>query len=84
MVLNDALTGWLQHDNDEYILNFRNYPPEVHRLIKQQNELAWQQLFLWRFSNKWSDLQDNFYVQKDAENVQTKRRRRKKRDTGGK
>lgn len=73
-VLSDALTGWLQHDTDDYILDFRIYPSDVHRLIKQQNALGWQQLFLGRFSNEWSDLQDTFYAQKAAENAHTKKK----------
>ena len=76
-VLSDALMGWLQHATDDYSLNFRNYPADVHRLIQQQNELGWQQLFLGRFSNEWSDLQDNFYAQKAAENEHTKQKTKK-------
>ncbi|KAI2503130.1 hypothetical protein MHU86_11321 [Fragilaria crotonensis] len=66
-VLRDALTGWLQSDTDEYQLNPQQYPKDVHRLIRQQNDIGWQQLFLGRFSNEWSDIQENYYAKTAAE-----------------
>ncbi|KAI2490364.1 hypothetical protein MHU86_24204 [Fragilaria crotonensis] len=79
-VLSDALTGWFNHVNDDYTLNSQQYPTEVHQLIRQQNEIGWHQLFLGRFSNEWSDVQDIYYAQKDAEAVHNKKK--KKKNTG--
>ena len=62
-VLCEALDGWLHHTTEDiYQLNPEVYPPAVHRLIRQQNEIGWHQLFLGRFSTEWSDLQDNYYA----------------------
>lgn len=77
-LLRDALNGWFNHTTtDTYALNPLMYPPDVHCLIGQQNEIGWQQLFLGRFSNEWSYLQDNFYAQQAAEEGQTKKKTKK-------
>jgi hypothetical protein len=69
-VLCEALEGWLHHTTaDDYQLTPEDYPPAVQRLIRQQNEIGWNQLFLGRFSNEWGDLQDNYYARLREEKV---------------
>ena len=69
LILCEGLKGWMEHTLTDYAyeLNPSAYPRDVRRLIRQQNEIGWQQLFLGRFSKEWADLQDTHYVQKAAE-----------------
>jgi hypothetical protein len=78
-VLCDALSGWLRHDSEhKFQLNHLDYPSPVHRLIHQQNEIGWQQLFLGRFTKEWADLQDNYYARKRAEQNDEENKKTKK------
>jgi exonuclease III len=84
-ILCDAITGWFNHSMEAYAyeLNPSAYPKEVRRLIRQQNAIGWQQLFLGRFSGEWSALQDNYYAQKRAEAVEMDQTKKKtKKQTG--
>jgi hypothetical protein len=68
-----ASKGWFHHDSDEYTLDHSIYPPAIHhRLIRRNESDGWQQLFLGRFSNKWSDIQENFFAQKAGEEASVK------------
>ena len=78
-ILIAALNGWLRHTLTDYAyeLNPSGFPREVRRLIRQQNEIGWQQLFLGRFSNEWGDLQDDHYAQTRAEAAYDKKKIKK-------
>ena len=69
-VLLAGITGWL-HSGDQFRLEATNYSPEVHRLIRSQNEVGWRQLFLGRFCLDWSTLQDDFYSRSRGTNHMT-------------
>jgi hypothetical protein len=53
-ILTDGLMQWF---NDKQIQPAA-YPAPFHRLIKQQNEIGWRQLFNGRFSSEWQQLQN--------------------------
>lgn len=74
-VLRDGINGWFNHDSLEtvYRLDADAYTSDVRRLIGQQNKIGWQHIFMGRFSNEWSDLQDAFYA-RDPEDTKRKRR----------
>jgi hypothetical protein len=54
LLLTDGLMQWF---NDKQIQPAA-YPAPFHRLIKQQNEIGWHQLFNGCFSSEWQQLQD--------------------------
>ena len=84
-ILSDALKGWFQHSLVAYAyeLNPSAYPKDVRRLIRQQNEIGWQQLFMGRFSGEWSVLQDDNYARKAAETAEEQHTKKKtKKQTG--
>jgi hypothetical protein len=40
------------------------FPTDEHRLLRQKNEIGWQQIFKGRFStNKWQWIQNDYYYQ---------------------
>jgi hypothetical protein len=51
-------------ETPDITLDPTDYPTEVNKLIRQQNAIGWKQLWLGRFSEEWSDIQDNFYARK--------------------
>jgi hypothetical protein len=61
-VLIDGITGWLENGEAVFQLNPEKYHCDVRQLVIQQNTIGWQQIFLGRFSWKWSDMQDDFYA----------------------
>ena len=61
-VLIAGLNGWLQCNDERFELDASKYHHDMQHLIHHQNLIGWQQLFLGRFSWKWSDLQDDFYA----------------------
>lgn len=65
-VLRDAMIKWGNQQHPDITLNPNEYPSDVHRLIRQQNEIGWKQIWLGRFSAEWSDLQDSFYTRKQT------------------
>jgi hypothetical protein len=52
-VIVDGLEAWF---NDTAFPEAR-HPPGVQELIKDQNEIGWEQLFYGRFSTKWKEYQ---------------------------
>ncbi len=47
---------------DMFRLNPATFPAEVSRLIHQQNNIGWRQLFLGLFGLEWSEVQDAYYA----------------------
>ena len=90
VILCDGLKGWLTHSLTSYAyeLNPSAYPADVRRLIRQQNEIGWQQMFLGRFSQEWADLQDTYYANKaaqeaaEATEAEKKKKKKTKTQTG--
>ena len=52
-ILTEGLQAWFHCTT----LQFTDYPEKYQRLIQQQNQLGWRQLFSGRFSREWSTLQ---------------------------
>jgi hypothetical protein len=44
-----------------FTVSYQQYSPELHLLIRQQNQIGWRQLFQGRFSDEWSRLQSDYY-----------------------
>jgi hypothetical protein len=44
-----------------YTVSCQHHSPELHLLIRQQNQIGWRQLFHGRFSAEWSRLQSDYY-----------------------
>ena len=62
MLLRDGLLGWLASDDPlRYQLEDAIYDDEFTRLITQQNQIGWHNIFLGRFSGEWEMLQENHY-----------------------
>jgi hypothetical protein len=59
-VLSEALQQWFHLDSPDVISPIL-FPQDVRRLIHQQNEIGWRQLFNGRFSGEWVRLQDDYY-----------------------
>jgi len=64
-VLLDGLSCWFQHEQ----LDCTKYPDSLHKLIKDQNSIGWNQLFRGRMVREWASLQqqslwDNGFQQK--------------------
>ena len=57
-----GISGWLHSDDERYTLDPMQHHHDMRQLIHQQNLIGWHQVFLGRFSWKWSDLQDDFYA----------------------
>ena len=61
-ILRDGLLGWLASEEPfTYQLEDAIYEEEFTRLITQQNQIGWHNIFLGRFSGEWELLQDNHY-----------------------
>ena len=62
-LLQEAVRAWLYHIDPEtaFTVPSQQYPPELHLLIRQQNQIGWRQLFHGRFSAEWSRIQGDFY-----------------------
>ena len=62
MLLRDGILGWLASDDPlRYQLEDAIYDDEFTRLITQQNQIGWHNIFLGRFSGEWEMLQENHY-----------------------
>jgi hypothetical protein len=59
--------------DDELILDPLAYPPQVHKLIEEQNAIGWRQLFSGRFSREWAPIQDASYSRAPPPDGQQKR-----------
>ena len=46
----------------------------AQRLIRQQNNIGWKQIFLGRFSYEWSEMQEVFYVTRPHVNPKKRRK----------
>jgi len=55
-ILLDGMSNWFDGGD---VLEPNLYPPQYHRLINQQNNVGWRQLFSGRMSREWSRLQDD-------------------------
>jgi hypothetical protein len=44
-----------------YIVSCQRHSPELHLLIRRQNQIGWRQLFNGRFSEEWSRIQSDYY-----------------------
>jgi hypothetical protein len=58
----DGVTGCVDSGNEPFELDPEKHHIDVRQLVIQQNKIGWQQIFLGRFSWKWSDMQDDFYA----------------------
>ena len=58
-ILLDGLSAWFNGTT----LDSELYPTQYHRLLQQQNDLGWRQLFNGRLSQEWATLQDNYLHQ---------------------
>lgn len=68
-ILLDGLQGWLEcEDPDGYQLADSLYEDEFTGLIAQQNKIGWHQVFLGRFNEKWSEMQDVYYTTRPTYN----------------
>ena len=70
-VLLAGIEGWLASSNNAFILDPTQFPIEMKKVILQQNQIGWNQLFLGRFCWRWSHLQDAYYA---VQGVQEKNR----------
>lgn len=56
-VLLNGLDTWFQGGHQ---LEGDQFSPKFHRLIRQQNQIGWRQLFSGRLSREWAGLQDDY------------------------
>ena len=66
-VLVTSLHDWLAWDNIEdgppfHIAHQSASTDHIKRLITRQNDIGWHQLFLGRFCNDWSEIQEAHYA----------------------
>ena len=62
-ILIDGVNGWLHSaDPGAYQLEDAVYDDEFRRLIDQQNQIGWNQLFMGRFGDEWANMQGNYYA----------------------
>ena len=61
IILKDALQQWF----DAQPITFPLLPTIFHKLIRDQTNIGWEQLFYGRFSNEWSSLQEEHYETTD-------------------
>ena len=66
-VLINAITAWSTWEEENQDPPFAIIPPQastpqIQRLITRQNDIGWHQLFLGRFSNNWSEIQEDHYA----------------------
>jgi hypothetical protein len=67
-VLLTGIRGWLASSrNNAFVLDPTQFHIEMRKLISQQNQIGWNQLFLGRFCWEWSDLQDTHYTVQQAQ-----------------
>jgi hypothetical protein len=51
---------WFNGDNSPQIL-LRQYPPELHHLIRSQQIIGWRHLFQGHFANAWEEAQKRYH-----------------------
>ena len=59
-IFKEAITQWFD-DCSPDIVSPIFFPEETRRLIYQQNQIGWRQIFNGRFSTEWTRLQDEYY-----------------------
>ena len=60
ILLHQSITKWNQSSQDIQ-LDLREYPQELHSIIRQQNSIGKRQVFNGRFATAWSTLQESPY-----------------------
>ena len=61
ILLHQAITQWFNDPLQDFQVDPRTYPQELHSIIRQQNSIGWRQVFNGRFSKAWASLQDLHY-----------------------
>ena len=61
-VLLAGISGWFASTNNAFTLDPAEFHIEMNKVILNQNQLGWNQVFLGRFCWDWSDLQDTYYA----------------------
>jgi hypothetical protein len=69
----DGITGWLKSGDDAFSIDPVKYHIDVRHAVSRQNQIGWQQIFLGRFSWKWSDMLDEFYAVRREPGTKMKR-----------
>ena len=59
--LRTSLEMWFSNSEREVILQPHLFSPRLQRLIQQQNQIGWRQLFNGRFWLEWSKVQNEAY-----------------------
>ena len=73
-LLRDAMSAWLQSEDDDMIINATEYHSEVRSVINQQNVIGWRQLINGRFGEEWSRGQDDYYARERSRRGATDKR----------
>jgi hypothetical protein len=73
----DAIHQWfITDENEEFEVSPILFPTEVRRVIQQQNQIGWRQVFNGRFASEWASVQEAYYsrtIQSDAGNSNKRR-----------
>ena len=60
-LLRTSLEMWFSDFETEPLLQTHQFSPRLHRLIQQQNQIGWRQMFNGRFGSEWSKVQNDAY-----------------------
>ena len=71
-VLLAGINGWLDSNNNAFVLDPAQFHFELKQVIAKQNQIGWNQFFLGRFCWEWSDVQDAYYAVQRAQGKKNK------------
>ena len=60
-MLRTSLEMWFSNYETEPLLQPHQFSPRLQRLIHQQNQIGWRQMFNGRFGSEWSKVQNDAY-----------------------
>jgi hypothetical protein len=69
---------WFAADTDDVHVSPILFPPDVRRVILQQNEIGWRQVFNGRFAKAWSTVQEDYLARHTGSNGSNNTPSRKK------
>jgi hypothetical protein len=76
-VLTSALQSWFQHDpfsTTPFQMHIDGASIPLRHLLFQQNQIGWDHVFQGRFSQAWSEMQDDYYARRAQSTESPKKR----------
>ena len=77
-VWREAMELWFAEDTDDVHVSPILFPPDLRRVILQQNEIGWRQVFNGRFAKAWSTVQEDSLARYTGSNGSNNTQSRKK------